>query len=222
MNKQSLQNLFFMLITDRNLCNHAFLDTIRCALAGGVKTVQLREKGLSTNELYSLAHEVRRITSDFHANLIVNDRVDVALAVDADGVHLGWQSLPSDVVRSLIGHEKLMGISTHNRQEALQAQIHGADYITFGPIFNTPSKSGVLGPTGPEWIRKLKKELNIPIIAIGGIHETNVESVLKDSADGIAVISSIMHADAPEEAARCLYEKIAKYRSTSELAYSRP
>lgn len=182
-------------------------------MEGGVKTIQLREKGLSTKELYSLAHEARKVTSDFHANLIVNDRVDVALAVDADGVHLGWQSLPPDIVRRLIGHEKLMGISTHNRQEAIQAQIHGADYITFGPVFDTPSKSGILEPTGPGGIQKLKKELHIPVIALGGIHEKNIESVLHNKADGIAVVSSIMHADAPEATARCLYEKILEYKS---------
>ncbi len=218
MNKQALQHLSFMLITDRNLCKHSFFDTMRFALEGGVKTVQLREKGLSTKELYSLAHEARKITSDFCANLIVNDRVDVALAVDADGVHLGWQSLPPGIVRKLIGHEKLMGISTHNRQEALQAQLHGADYITFGPVFDTPSKSGILEPTGPGEIQKLKKELNIPLIALGGIHGKNVDSVLKGGADGIAVISGIMHANAPEEAARRLYEKIVKYGSKSKMA----
>ncbi|HHT9109829.1 MAG TPA: thiamine phosphate synthase [Candidatus Brocadiaceae bacterium] len=218
MNKQALQNLFFMLITDRNLCKHSFFDTIRLALEGGVKTVQLREKGLSTKELYFLAYKARKITFDFHANLIVNDRVDVALAVDADGVHLGWQSLPPDIVRRIIGHEKLMGISTHNRQEALQAQLHGADYITFGPVFDTPSKSGILEPTGPAEIQKLKKELNLPVIALGGIHRKNVDSVLKARADGIAVISSIMYADAPEEAARRLYEKIVKYGAKSKMA----
>ncbi|MFO0795582.1 MAG: thiamine phosphate synthase [Candidatus Brocadiaceae bacterium] len=212
MNKQALRNLFFVLITDRNLCKHSFFDTMRFALEGGVKTVQLREKGLSTKELYSLAHEARKITSDFHANLIVNDRVDVALAVDADGVHLGWQSLPPDIVRRLIGHEKLMGISTHNRQEALQAQMDGADYITFGPIFETPSKAGLLEPVGPEEIARVKEDVKIPVIALGGIHEKNVESVLNAKADGIAVISGIMHADNPEEAAKCLYEKITKVR----------
>src|SRR5574337_587373 len=139
-NKQPINNLFFMLITDRSLCKQPFLNVIKLALNGGVRTIQLRERGLTTYELYSLARKLRKITFDFRANLIINDRVDIALAVEADGVHLGWQSLPFGIVRKLLGFEKLIGVSTHNRQEALQAQKYGADYITFGPIFDTPSK----------------------------------------------------------------------------------
>ncbi|MCR4320344.1 MAG: thiamine phosphate synthase [Candidatus Brocadiaceae bacterium] len=206
--KAAVSNLRLMLITDRNLRKRQFLDTIRQALKGGVTTVQLREKGLATQELYSLACELRKITSDFKANLIINDRVDIALAVEADGVHLGWQSLPFPVVRRLVGSERLIGVSTHNRQEALQAQSCGADYITFGPVFDTPSKAGLLKPVGVEEIQKLKKEINIPLVAVGGINERNVEAVLDGGADGIAVISSIMQADKPEDAARCLCNKI--------------
>ena len=101
-----------------------------------------------------------------------------------------------------------MGISTHNRQEALQAQSCGADYITFGPVFDTPSKAGLLKPVGVEEIQKLKNEIDLPIVAVGGINEKNVEAVLDGGADGIAVISSIMQADNPEGAARCLCNKI--------------
>ena len=104
-NKEQINNLFLTLITDRNLCKHSFLYTIKLALKGGVKTVQLREKGLTTRELYSLAFDLRKITLDFKANFIINDRVDIALAVEADGVHLGWQSLPLDIVRKLVGFE---------------------------------------------------------------------------------------------------------------------
>ncbi len=213
--KERLNNLFFTLITDRNHCKQPFIDTIRSALKEGVKTVQLREKGLATHELYSLACELRKITSDFKANFIVNDRVDIALAVEADGVHLGWQSLPFPVVRRLVGSERLIGVSTHNRQEALQAQEYGADYITFGPIFDTPSKAGLLKPTGVEEIRKLKNEIDLPIVALGGINERNVEAVLDGGADGIAVISSIMQADNPEGAARCLSKKILTRQSSA-------
>ena len=214
-NKQLINNLFFMLITDRNLCKQSFFDTIKFALKGGVKTVQLREKGLTTYELYSLALELRKMTLEFKANLIINDRVDIALAIEADGVHLGWQSLPFGIVRKLFGFGKLIGVSTHNRQEALQAQNFGADYITFGPVFPTPSKEGLLEPIGPEEIQKLKQEINIPVIALGGINEKNVETVLEKGADGIAVISSIMRADNPEDVAKCLYEKIVMKRKYS-------
>jgi len=208
--KERLNNLFFTLITDRNHCKQPLIDTVSFALKGGVKTVQLREKGLATHELYSIACELRKITSDFKVNFIVNDRVDIALAVEADGVHLGWQSLPFPVVRRLVGSERLIGVSTHNRQEALQAQCCGADYITFGPIFDTPSKAGLLKPTGVEEMQKLKKEINIPVVALGGINERNVEAVLDGGADGVAVISSIMQADNPEDAARYLCNKIVK------------
>lgn len=211
-NKQRINNLSLTLITDRSLCKQSFLNTIKLALKGGVKTVQLREKGLTTHELYSLACELRKITLDFKANLIINDRVDIALAVEADGVHLGWQSLPFGIVRKLLGFEKLIGVSTHNRQEALQAQSCGADYITFGPVFDTPSKAGLLNPTGVEEIKKLKSEIILPIVAVGGINEHNVKSVLDKGVDGIAVISSIMHADNPEESAKSLY-KIVTFKS---------
>ncbi len=170
--------------------------------------MQLREKGLATRDIYSLACELRNITSDFKANFIINDRVDIALAVEADGVHLGWQSLPFPVVRGLVGSERLIGVSTHNRREALQAQNDGADYIAFGPIFGTPSKAGLLNPTGVEAIQRLKKEIHIPIVALGGINGRNVEAVLDGGAYGIAVISGIMQADNPEDAARCLRNKI--------------
>src|SRR3989339_974197 len=215
--EQLINNLSLILITDRNHCKQPFIDTIRSALKGGIKTVQLREKGLSTFELYSLACELRKITSEFKANFIVNDRVDIALAVEADGVHLGWQSLPFPVVRRLVGSERLIGVSTHNRQEALQAQEYGADYITFGPIFDTPSKAGLLKPTGVEEIQKLKNEIDLPIVAVGGINEKNVESVLNGGADGIAVISSIMQADNPEDAARCLCNKIVTLNAPGSL-----
>lgn len=211
-NKQSINNLFFTLITDRSLCKQPFLNAIKLALNGGVRTIQLRERGLTTYELYSLASKLRKITFDFKANLIINDRVDIALAVEADGVHLGWQSLPFETTRKLFGFGKLIGVSTHNYQEALQAQDYEADYITFGPIFATPSKSGFLKPTGIEEARKLKTEIKIPVIALGGINERNIETILDSGVDGIAVISSIMNAGKPEDAARCLYKKIAAFR----------
>jgi len=216
MKKQLIDNLFLILITDRNLCKQPLSHTVKLALKGGVKTIQLREKGLTTFELYSLACELRKITSEFKANFIVNDRVDIALVVEADGVHLGWQSLPFPVVRRLVGSERLIGVSTHNRQEALQAQEYGADYITFGPIFDTSSKAGLLKPTGVEEIQKLKNEINLPIVALGGINEKNVESVLKGGADGIAVISSIMQADNPEEAAGCLCAKFLQCKPSDQ------
>ena len=204
--------LSLILITDRNLCKRPLLETVALALKGGVKAVQLREKGLATRELYTLANELRKMTSDFGAGLFINDRVDIALAVDADGVHLGWQSLPVPVVQGLLGVKKLIGVSTHNRQEALQALNDGADYIMFGPVFYTPSKAGILDPVGVEEVRRLKDEIHAPIVALGGINEGNVEAVLDSGVEGIAVISSILSADDAEKASWGLFDKIMKHR----------
>ena len=215
--QKRIDKLSLVLITDRSLCKLSFFDTVKLALKGGVRTVQLREKGLTTQKLYSLANELRGITLDFEANLIINDRVDIALAVKADGVHLGWQSLPFGIVRRLIGAEKLIGISTHNRKEALQAQNFGADYITFGPIYNTPSKVRLLEPTGPDEVQNLKREIKIPIIALGGINEDNIKDILDNGADGVAVISSIMNADNPERVAIFLSNKIKEFKKNNIL-----
>ena len=204
--------LSLILITDRTLCKRPLLETVKSALKGGVKAVQLREKGLATRELYTLANELRKMTSDFGAGLFINVRVDIALAVDADGVHLGWQSMPVSVVRGLLGVKKLIGVSTHNRLEALQAWNDGADYITFGPVFYTPSKVGLLDPVGVDALRGLKDEVHAPIVALGGIHERNVEAVLESGVEGIAVISSILSADDAEKASRGLFDKIMKHR----------
>lgn len=203
--------LSLILITDRNLCKRPFLETVASALKGGVKAVQLREKGLPTSELYSLASELRKMTLGFGAGLFINDRVDIALAVDADGVHLGWQSLPVPTVRGLLGVKKLIGVSTHNRREALQAWKDGADYITFGPIFYTPSKAGILDPVGVEVLRGVKDEVRVPVVALGGIREGNVDDVLESGVEGVAVISSILSADDAEKASRGLFDKIRKF-----------
>ncbi|HJW85181.1 MAG TPA: thiamine phosphate synthase [Candidatus Brocadiaceae bacterium] len=204
--------LSLILITDRNLCKRPLWETVKSALKGGVKSVQLREKGLATRELYTLANELRKMTADFGAGLFINDRVDIALAADADGVHLGWQSLPVPVARGLLGVKKLIGVSTHNRREALQAWKDGADYITFGPVFHTPSKAGILDPVGVEALRGLKDEVHVPIAALGGINEGNVAAVLESGVEGIAVISSILSADDAEKASRGLFDIILKHR----------
>src|SRR5512143_3255944 len=115
-------------------------DAVRLALKGGVRAVQLREKDLPIRELLALALELRMLTGEFGAKLFINDRVDVAVAVEADGVHLGHQSMPPEAVRKIVGRKMLIGVSTHNREEALSAEKNGADFITFGPIFPTPSK----------------------------------------------------------------------------------
>ncbi|MBM4053554.1 MAG: thiamine phosphate synthase [Planctomycetes bacterium] len=200
-----------MLITDRKQCKLPLITTVKLALKGGVKTIQLREKDLSTKELYSLACELRTLTLDFNAGLIINDRADIAMAVNADGVHLGWQSMPAAIVRNLVGYKKIMGVSTHSLQEALNAQNSNADYITYGPVFKTPSKEGIIEPTGTEGIQELKEKIKIPVIALGGIKEDNAEKVMASGADGIAVVSGILNANNPENAAYNLHKIIHTY-----------
>ncbi len=216
METNSTAGLKFILITNRKTCEAKLADIINQAIDGGVETVQLREKGLSTVELYVLASKIREITREKGANLIINDRADIALAVDADGVHLGWQSLGIETVRKMIGLDKLIGFSAHNLQEAENAENAGADYVTISPIFDTANKEYFVEPLGTEKIGKIKEEIDIPVIALGGINENNVSSVLESGADGIAVISAILQSENPRQSATRLYKEIKKNESKSE------
>ena len=212
----SNKGLGFILITNRKICEAKLADIISQAIDGGVETVQLREKDLSSVELYNLASEMRKITREKGANLIINDRVDIALAVDADGVHLGWKSLGIGLVRKMIGHDKLIGFSAHNLQEAKKAEDSGADYVTISPIFDTVYKDYFVEPLGTEKIGKIKEEIDIPVIALGGINENNVNGVLENGAYGIAVISAILQSEDPRQSANRLYKEIKRNESKSE------
>lgn len=203
-----LKNLGLVLITDRKHCKLPFLETIKLAIKGGVKTVQLREKDMQTNDLFELALELRRITLESNANLIINDRIDVMLAVGADGVHIGKGSLPLKIVRKIIGNNKLIGFSAHSPDEARRTQDKGADYVSLSPIFYSSSKGSYVKPIGTGCISKTKEITHIPVIALGGINEENIEEVLKSGADGVAVMSSILQASDPFIAARKMNEKI--------------
>lgn len=180
---------------------HAVLDA---ALRGGVRAVQVREKDLAPRELYPLAWELRQLTRQHGARLLINDRIDIALAVQADGVHLATTSLPVAVARQMLGSEALIGVSTHNLVEAQTAADGGADFLVFGPIFYTPSKVPYGEPVGLAALRAVRSAVKLPILAIGGIKKANVEQVLATGADGIAVISAIIAADDPGAATRDL------------------
>lgn len=172
------------------------------ALRGGVRAVQLREKDLTTKELYETAYELRRLTSRHGAKLFINDRVDVALAVDADGVHVGGGSLPIYKVRKLLGERKLIGVSCHNQVQAITAQEMGADFVTFGPVYFTPSKAPYGDPVGLELLETVTGMLQIPVFALGGIKRANCAEVVRCGVRGIALISAVMSAPEPREAAR--------------------
>jgi len=190
------------LITDRNQTGNLPLpDVVEAALKGGVRSVQLREKDLSSRELYELAYTLRNLTRKYAARLIINDRVDIALAVDADGVHLGLNSIPIHRVRRLLGSSRLIGLSCHNQVNAIMAQENGADFITFGPVYYTPSKANYGKPVGIDNLEAVSHLLNIPIFALGGIKKVNIQEVIAAGASGIALVSAIIAADDPEKEA---------------------
>lgn len=190
------------LITDRLQTGSVRLvDVVEDALKGGVRGVQLREKDLSSRELYELAYDIRKLTAKYDAKLIINDRVDIALAVEADGVHLGLNSLPIHRVRKLLGSSRLIGLSCHNQVNAIMAQENGADFITFGPVYYTASKANYGKPVGVEKLETVSQLLQIPVFALGGIKKTNIPEVMAAGATGIALVSAIIASDDPKSEA---------------------
>ncbi len=175
---------------------------VEAALRGGVRAVQLREKDLSSRELHELAVRMREITGRYGARLIINDRADIALAVRADGVHLGGHSMPVRDVRSLVGERLMVGVSCHCISSALAAEEGGADFVTFSPIYETPSKIAYGNPLGPAALAEAAERLRIPVFALGGIKLERIGEVLGRGARGVALISAILAAEDPEPAAR--------------------
>jgi thiamine-phosphate pyrophosphorylase len=190
------------LITDRKQTTMPLIEAVRLALLGGVRGIQLREKDLPIRELLALSQGLRSLTKEFGAKLIINDHVDIAVAVEADGVHLGHQSLPTSAVRHIIGKKMMIGVSTHNVEEARAAESEGADFVTFGPIYETPTKTQFIAPVGLEALRSVKKVIDIPIFALGGIKSKNIGHVLWAGAYGVSMISAIFGAQDIQKAAR--------------------
>jgi thiamine-phosphate pyrophosphorylase len=184
------------LITDRTSLpdRDSFFAAIETALKAGVKAVQLREKDLQTRELLEVAYKMRSLTSGYGARLFINDRADIALCAGADGVHLGQKSMPCYAVRKIAGNNFLIGVSTHGLKEAHLAEKEGADFITFGPVYATPSKLKYGAPVGVESLKTVSEEINIPVFAIGGIKDDTIRDVMNAGASGIAVISGILGA----------------------------
>ena len=178
-------------------------------LAGGAKWLQLRVKTLPPSDFLDLAHRARTATRSYNCKLIVNDRVDIALACDADGVHLGQEDLSLAVGRKLLGG-KIIGISTHDLDQAREAEQNGADYIGFGPMFGTSTKDTGYTARGVEMLRKIRAGVNLPIVAIGGINERNVQQVWQAGANSAAIISDILRAEnIPAKIARILRQEPA-------------
>lgn len=181
------------LILDQDLLRGTPDAAMRQALAAGVNIFQYRSKNGARKDIYETALLLSRVAADADACFIVNDHADIAAAVDADGVHLGQDDLPVEFARLLLGRDKLVGISTHNLEQARSAEAAGADYIGFGPIFKTSTKDA--GPTqGIQNLTIIKKSVAIPVVAIGGINQANVQFVARAGADGAAVISVVLNA----------------------------
>jgi thiamine-phosphate pyrophosphorylase len=167
---------------------------LRQLLEGGAKMIQLRAKAMTSRDFLQLAQMARGLTAPVACKLIVNDRVDIALASAADGVHLGQEDLPLRVGKRLLG-DKLIGISTHSLEQAKEAEANGADYIGFGPIFGTATKNTGYTARGLEMLARLNAAVALPIVAIGGITETNITDVWRAGADSAAIISDILKAE---------------------------
>jgi thiamine-phosphate pyrophosphorylase len=204
------------LVTDRTQTNgRPLLDVVAAALQGGIRAVQLRERDLTTRELLGLARALRDLTRRHGAALLINDRADIALACDADGVHLPGHSFAVADARALLGPQRLIGVSTHAPAEVAAAAAAGANFAVLGPIYDTPSKRGHGAPLGAAALAAARGA-GIPFFAIGGVDVDRAEPVCAAGADGVAVIRAILAADDPASAAAALRRRCAAARQPSE------
>lgn len=193
------------LVTDRRFIGEKPLKkAVEEAIIGGVTLVQIREKSASTREFYNVALEVKQVTDHYNVPIIINDRIDIAQAIDADGVHLGQSDMPLSIARKILGDKKIIGISTGTIEEALEAESGGADYIGIGTIFNTGTKKDTDNPLGVSGLKKVYDSVNIPAVAIGGINHDNFKDILSTGVDGIAVVTAILRSKDITSAAKHL------------------
>ncbi len=196
-------NFRLLLVTDRTqAAGRSIPSLIRQAIRAGLSAVQLRERDLSTRELLPLAQEIQSITASHAVPLIINDRVDLMMALNLDGVHLRSDSLPSGSVRQLIGSRRLIGVSTHSVEDVRRANLSGADYVVFGPVFETPSKRSFGLPLGLDLLADACRQSSIPVLAIGGITCGRVRDVRRAGAHGVAVIGALLTRNDIGEAVR--------------------
>lgn len=192
------------LVTDRRLMSSKTVEeSVELAVAGGASVVQLREKECTSREFYELAVRVRRITAAKNVPLIINDRIDICLAADADGVHLGQKDLPCREARRILGADKLIGVSAALPEEARQAQEDGADYLGVGAVFPTGTKSDTR-PVTPEIIREIRAAVTIPFVVIGGVNAENIGQLYGLGINGAAVVSAVVSQRDVTEAARIM------------------
>lgn len=211
MKKPDLAGIDFYLVTDSGLSLRGTVHDVGEALRAGCKIVQYREKAKSTRDMIREAEELRDLCRG-RAVFLVNDRVDVALAVDADGVHVGQEDMPFTMARRLLGPEKIIGLTTHDVVESLEAERLGADYIGLSPIFATSTKKDAGAACGLAMIGEVRRAVAIPIVAIGGIGRGNVEGVIAAGADSAVAISAVLRAESVHDETRAFIEIIRRAR----------
>jgi thiamine-phosphate pyrophosphorylase len=197
------------LVTDRGLSGKKPLEEIVIhAVKGGVAYVQLREKDISTRFFVEEATRIKKLLEPYKVPLIINDRVDVALACGAEGVHIGQEDMPYEIVRKLMGKKAIIGLSVETWEDVVASQRIDINYIGVSPVFATPTKKDTKGTWGLDGLAKIKAFSRHPVVAIGGLNESNIREVVKAGADCVAVVSAICAADHPEAAARRLNDII--------------
>lgn len=179
-------------------------EVLRAIISGGAKIVQYRDKEISKKEFYEEAKRLKNIANDAGVILIINDYVDVAKEIDADGVHLGQEDMLPNEARKILGNDKIIGVSTHNLDEAIKAEQDGATYINVGPIFKTNTKKNVTAPVGIEMFKLISNQIKIPISVMGGINHNNIKQVVQAGAKIIAVVSAVVSSDDIAQAVKTL------------------
>ena len=197
-----MPDLSLYLVTDRGLSlGRSTVDIVAAAVAGGVTCVQLREKNCPTRQFVAEARAVRKLLAGTNVPLIINDRLDVALAVEADGVHLGQTDMDISDARRLAGRDMLIGISAECVEDAVRAEAEGADYVGISPVFSTPTKTDTAPALGLHGVSLIRAAVSLPLVGIGGIGPGNAAQVIQAGCDGVAVVSAIVSAQDPQQAA---------------------
>ncbi len=205
MKKEDIDYSVYLVTDRRNKTDEEFLNIIEEAIKGGTTIVQLREKTASTKEFYELALKVKEITSRYGVPLLINDRIDIALAVDCEGVHIGQDDMPADIAREIIGDDKILGVSASTVEEAKKAEMDSADYIGSGAVFPTATKDDADSVSKKE-LKEIVDSIDIPVVAIGGITIENANTLKGSGIAGFSVVSAIMSAEDPKEASLKLKE----------------
>jgi len=210
--RNPLNEIDLYFITDSKLTKKNILEDIEAALRAGVKIIQYREKEKETKYMIEEAAKIKKLCKENSALFLINDRVDICLAVDADGVHLGQDDMPYLTARTLLGNEKVIGLTTHNLEEAIQAEYLGADYIGVSPIFETKTKPNARKPAGLKFLKDVKNKIRIPYVAVGGINESNIRDVLATGTKYVAIVSAILTKENVEEECKKFRKIILEYR----------